>query len=73
MSSTESKTIVIIGTLDTKGKEVKYVKDYIENRGHRTLVVDAGVLGEPAFEPDVSREMVAQAGGSDLAHLSARG
>jgi uncharacterized protein (UPF0261 family) len=72
MSSTEPKTIVIIGTLDTKGKEVKYVKDHIENRGHRTVIVDAGVLGEPAFKPDVSREMVAQAGGSDLAHLVAQ-
>jgi len=72
MASREPKTIVIIGTLDSKGQEVKYVKDQIEKRGHRTLVVDAGVLGEPAFKADVSREMVAEAGGSDLAHLVAQ-
>lgn len=69
MASHEPKTIVLIGTLDTKGHEVKYVKDLIEERGHRTLVVDAGVLGQPLFTPDISSETVAQAGGKDLAEL----
>jgi hypothetical protein len=43
------KTICIIGTLDTKGEECELLKDAIERRGFRTLVVDAGVLGEPFF------------------------
>ena len=72
MASHEPKTIVLIGTLDTKGQEVKYVKDLIEERGHRTLVVDAGVLGQPLFTPDISSETVAQAGGKDLAELVAQ-
>lgn len=72
MASREPKTIVLIGTLDTKGQEVKYVKDLIEERGHRTLVVDAGVLGQPLFTPDISSETVAQAGGKDLAELVAQ-
>jgi uncharacterized protein (UPF0261 family) len=33
------------------------------------LVVDAGVLGQPLFTPDISSETVAQAGGKDLAEL----
>jgi len=70
MASRKPKTIVLIGTLDTKGQEVKYVKDLIEERGHRTLVVDAGVLGQPLFTPDISSETVAQAGGKDLAELA---
>jgi len=70
--SGKQKTIVVIGTLDTKGKEVKYVKDLIEKRGHKTLVIDAGVLGEPLFKPDVPAERVAQAAEAELAELVAQ-
>jgi uncharacterized protein (UPF0261 family) len=64
-----AKTVVLIGALDTKGKEFAFVKDLIEQQGLKTLVIDFGVLGEPAFEPDIGREEVARAGGGDLAHL----
>ena len=63
------KTVVIVGALDTKGQEFAFVKDLIEKQGLRTLVVDFGVLGAPAFEPDVDREQVAKAGGGDLDYL----
>jgi len=72
MEARSPKTIVLIGTLDTKGDEVKYVRDRIEERGHTGLVVDSGVLGRPSFEPDISRERVAQAAGADLATLIAQ-
>jgi uncharacterized protein (UPF0261 family) len=63
------KTIAIVGALDTKGQEFAFLKSEIEKRGCATLVVDTGVLGEAVFEPDVSRERVAQAGGSNLSQL----
>ena len=69
MTSVRPKTIILIGTLDTKGQEVEYVKKRIEGRGHRSLVVDTGVLGRPAFEPDITRETVALAAGMDLSEL----
>src|SRR5512132_3163824 len=61
-----AKTIVIVGALDTKGEEFAFVKRLIEAQGLRTLVVDFGVLGQPAFTPDVDRAEVARAGGGDL-------
>jgi uncharacterized protein (UPF0261 family) len=64
-----AKTVVIVGTLDTKGQEFTFVKDLIEKQGVRTLVVDFSVLGEPAFKPDISRDEVARAGGGDLESL----
>jgi uncharacterized protein (UPF0261 family) len=64
-----AKTVVIVGALDTKGREFAYIKELIEGRGLETLVVDFGVLGEPAFEPDVKRAEVTQAGGGDLAYM----
>lgn len=72
MASGKIRTIAIVGTLDTKGEDVKYVKDLIEKRGHRTLVVDSGVLGEPLFKADVTRDRVAQAGGKNLSELVAQ-
>ncbi|MCK4522746.1 Tm-1-like ATP-binding domain-containing protein, partial [Candidatus Aerophobetes bacterium] len=52
----EKKTIIVLATLDTKGKEAQFVKEEIENRGHRVVVIDTGVVGKPYFEADISRE-----------------
>ena len=66
-----TKTIVLLGSLDTKGVEFAFVKGLIEKRGLNTLVVDFGVVGEPAFAPDVTSDEVATAGGGDLRALAA--
>lgn len=63
------KTIVIPVTLDTKGEETKYLKEQIERKGHKTIVIDVGVLGEPLFKADISREKIARAGGRSLREL----
>jgi len=60
------KTIVLVGTLDTKESVYIYVKKLIESRGHRTLLVDAGVMEDPSILPDIPRQTVAQAGGSKV-------
>lgn len=65
-----TKTVVIVGALDTKGKEFAYVKDLIEKEDLKTLVVDFGVMGKPDFPADIARDEVARAGGGDLAKLS---
>ncbi len=67
------KSILIIGTLDTKGVEFGYVRDLIRARGHQTLVMDTGVAGEPLFKPEISAAQVAEAGGSTLAALRQAG
>ena len=63
------KKVVILGTLDTKGAEFKFIKDIIDAQGVPTLVIDAGVLGAPLFPPDIARTTVAEAGGTPLADL----
>lgn len=65
-----SKTVVIVGSLDTKGTEYAFVKELIEKEGLETLVVDFGVMGEPTLKPDINREEVAKAGGGDLSYLA---
>ena len=64
-----SKTVLLIGTLDTKGREYEYVRDLIRARGLETFVLDAGVLGEPTFTPDSPAARTAEAGGGSLAEL----
>jgi uncharacterized protein (UPF0261 family) len=64
------KTVLLVGALDTKGEEFAFVKGLIETAGVRTLVIDFGVLGQPTFAPDITRQEVAAAGGGDLAVLA---
>jgi uncharacterized protein (UPF0261 family) len=67
------KTIVLLGTLDTKGIEFRYVKEKIIEQGCHVIVVDAGILGKPLLEPDITREQVAQAAGLSIQNLASSG
>jgi uncharacterized protein (UPF0261 family) len=66
-------TVVLVGTLDTKGIEYGFLADRVREAGADVLLVDAGVLGEPQIEADVAREEVAAAAGADHAALVAAG
>src|SRR5690606_6406863 len=68
-----SPTVVLLGTLDTKGHEYGYVRDYLVGQGIKVILVDAGVKGDPLIEPDISQAEVAAAAGADVAELAARG
>ncbi len=57
------KTIALIATLDTKGEEAQFVREQIESRGHRVVLVDPGTLGEPVVPADITRDEVARAAG----------
>jgi uncharacterized protein (UPF0261 family) len=65
-----AKTVVLVGALDTKGEDFRFVRELVESRGLATLVVDVGVMGPPAFAPDVTREEVVAAAGGDLARIA---
>lgn len=66
-----SHVIAVLATLDTKGAEAQFLRERIEALGSRALLVDLGVVSAPAARPDVTREEVARAGGSDMARLLA--
>jgi uncharacterized protein (UPF0261 family) len=67
------KTILLLGTMDTKGVEFGYAKEKITDKGHHTIVIDVGILGDPLLKPDISREDVAQSAGSSLQEAIAQG
>ncbi|MFD0676740.1 MULTISPECIES: Tm-1-like ATP-binding domain-containing protein [unclassified Paenibacillus] len=60
---------VLIGAMDTKGQEYLFVKHTLEACGVETFVIDTGVLAEPLFQPDISADEVARAGGSSIDEL----
>lgn len=64
-----TKTIAVIGALDTKGREVEFVANEIRARGVGTLIVDVGVLEKPSIAADVARADVAAAGGARIEDL----
>jgi uncharacterized protein (UPF0261 family) len=66
-------TVVLVGTLDTKGAEYEFLGQRLRESGVEVLVVDTGVLGEPKMAPDVTKEEVAQAAGADAGDLAGAG
>lgn len=56
------KTLAIVGTFDTKGKELSYVKEIVEELGLKTFTINTGVF-ESEFKVDVTnQEVVAEVG-----------
>ena len=62
-------SVLLIGTLDTKGQEYAFVRELVRSSGHSVIVMDLGVLEEPPFVPEIPADTVARAGGATLAAL----
>ena len=60
------KTILIVGTFDTKDDELRYIADCIRGQGGGTLTMDVSVLGDPAEPCDFSKHEVAESGGHSI-------
>lgn len=67
-----SKKIILIGTLDTKGPELQFVQQLIEKRGHTAVTIDCGIMGEPYFEPTVTRQEVAAMANTTIEDILAK-
>jgi uncharacterized protein (UPF0261 family) len=65
------KTVLLIGTLDTKGKEYQYVREKLQAEGVRPLLMDVSCKGFQAeFSPDIQCQEVARAAKADFAPVS---
>ncbi len=65
--------VVLIGTLDTKGGELAFVRDQIRAQGVETLVIDAGSQGPPTLDPDIGRDEVFRRAGTSAEAVTERG
>ena len=60
------KTILVVGTYDTKDDELQYMAERIRTIGGGVLSMDISVLGDPSQPADYSKHQVAEAGGSSI-------
>ena len=63
--------VLIVGSLDTKGAEIGFLRERLTAAGLATEVADIGVLGPAPFPADVPREEIALAAGTSIAELTA--
>lgn len=68
-----TKTILVIGTFDTKADELAYLIDRIKAQGGEVLAMDVSVLGEATIPVEVSKHDVAAAVGETIDGLIALG
>ncbi len=66
------KPIALIGTLDTKGAEIRYVKGVIESQGCSVFLIDTGTLSS-SNDAAVSASEIAIAAGTTIEALRAEG
>ena len=60
------KTILVIGTYDTKNDELEYMVERINSQGGGALTMDVSVLGDPENPTDISKHQVAEAADSSI-------
>jgi len=60
-----TKTIAIIGTLDTKHREFQFIKELIESYDFNTLMIHAGVF-EAGIDADISNHTITNEVGEDI-------
>lgn len=65
--------ILLIGTADTKGDELLFMRACIEAAGGQALIMDVGVLGRSPFSPSIANTQVAAAAGTTLEAIAAIG
>ena len=68
-----NKTILVIGTYDTKDDELTFLADVIHAEGGQVITMDVSVLGEPSKPTVYSKHDVAQEAGSSIAAVIASG
>ncbi len=66
-------SVLLIGTLDTKGHEYAHVRDGLRAAGVSVLIADAGVLGVPKLEADITREQLFTLAGTSYAAVKSAG
>jgi uncharacterized protein (UPF0261 family) len=66
-----AKTIVVLGTLDTKGEHLEMLKRRILERGHQALLLDMSIGAVPSCRADIPADEIARIAGHDIGDLIA--
>ena len=61
--------IAVVGMLDEREEGLHLIKDHIENRGHRSVLIDISIgtgAIEPSLKPDIDCHALAKSGGTTI-------
>jgi uncharacterized protein (UPF0261 family) len=67
------RTVLLLGTLDTKGDEFAFLRERLRDAGVGVLLADVGTLEPASVEADFTREQVGAEAGVDVEALRAAG
>ncbi|MFN2292551.1 MAG: Tm-1-like ATP-binding domain-containing protein [Anaerolineae bacterium] len=70
---TAGRYVAILGSLDTKGQEIEFLRGRVRAEGGEPLVVDTGVLDSPTIPADIDRHRVVAAAGTSIKALIRKG
>jgi uncharacterized protein (UPF0261 family) len=65
------KKVLILGTINTKGEQLRFLKEKITFRGHETLLMDLSMGGYPSFQADITPQEIAGLVGKSLEEIVA--
>ncbi len=63
------KKILVLGTMDTKGEQLHYLRERIKGRGHQVILMDLSMGGDSSFEVDITPEEIVRLVGKNLEEL----
>jgi uncharacterized protein (UPF0261 family) len=72
-ASTSKPGVLLLATMDTKGKEALYLESWIKEQGISVFILDAGIRGKSPYPVSIGREEVARAGGKSLQEVQRLG
>ena len=67
----DKKSVIVMGTLDTKGEEILLLKQQLEQKQCRVIVIDVSMGGQPFSKADVGPDEIARLGGSTIEEIRA--
>jgi uncharacterized protein (UPF0261 family) len=63
------KSVIVLGTLDTKGEEIRFLKQQLERKHCRAIIIDVSMGGQPLFKADVEPSEIARLGGKTIEEI----
>jgi len=63
------KKILVLGTLDTKGEQLDYLRERIKHRGHQVILMDVSMGAGSTVEADVTPGEIVQLVGKNIEEL----
>jgi uncharacterized protein (UPF0261 family) len=63
------KSVIVLGTLDTKGEEIRFLKQQLERKHCGSIIIDVSMGGQPLFKADVEPGEIARLGGKTIEEI----